>query len=240
MRKPIAGGRKRARVAMKSKTIRRAGRSRRRPVDLHFRNYLLEPHPEFGFENCRDRVRGIGSNGTTATKCATGTQAFVAHERRTNMRVKDVMMGTPASCNTGTNLGAAVEILWNRNCGILPVVDSEEHVQGVVTDRDLCIALGTRNRLPGEITVGEVISGKIFTCKPEDEIRTALATMAKEQVRRLPVVNAEGKLEGILSMDDVTLHAEAGRLDKRIDLSYEEVAKTLKHVYAPRLPQLVQ
>ena len=156
------------------------------------------------------------------------------------MKVQDVMMGTPATCNSGTNLGAAIEILWNRNCGILPVVNAENQVVGIVTDRDLCIALGTRNRLPGEITVAEVVSGKVFSCKPGDDIQTALATMAQEQVRRLPVINAEGKLEGILSMDDVTLHAEPRTPGKHPELSFEDVAVTLKKLYAPHLPQLVK
>ncbi len=156
------------------------------------------------------------------------------------MKVQDVMMGTPATCNSGTNLGAAIEILWNRNCGILPVVNAENQVVGIVTDRDLCIALGTRNRLPGEITVAEVVSGKVFSCKPADDIQTALATMAQEQVRRLPVINVEGKLEGILSMDDVTLHAEPRTSGKHPELSFEDVAVTLKKLYAPHLPQLVK
>src|SRR5215472_3101523 len=125
------------------------------------------------------------------------------------MKVKDVMMRTAASCTPETNVGAAVEILWNRNCGILPVVDSRQKVIAVVTDRDLCIALGTRNCLPGEITVGQVASGKLFTCKSEDQVRSALATMGETKVRRLPVVNAEGRLEGILSMDDIVVHSES-------------------------------
>lgn len=61
------------------------------------------------------------------------------------MRVKDVMMRTAAICSRETNLGEAVEILRNRNCGMLPVVDAEQTVIGVITDRDICIALGTRN-----------------------------------------------------------------------------------------------
>src|SRR5574340_880164 len=63
-----------------------------------------------------------------------------------DMKVADVMMGTPASCTETTNLAAAVEILWERNCGIVPVVNPDGKVTGVVTDRDICIALGTRNR----------------------------------------------------------------------------------------------
>jgi CBS domain-containing protein len=149
------------------------------------------------------------------------------------MKVRDVMVGTPVWCSYETNLGAAVERLWNQDCGILPIVNSEGKVTAVATDRDICIALGTRNRLPGEITVGEVTTGKLYSCKPDDDIRTALQTMGEKKVRRLPVVNAAGKLEGILSMDDVVLHADA----RNPDLSYDEVVKTLKKLYRPQLPE---
>jgi len=156
------------------------------------------------------------------------------------MKVKDVMMRTPASCDAATNLGAAVEILWNRNCGILPIMNSQGKVIGVVTDRDLCIALGTRNRLPGEITVGQIVSGEVFTCKPDDNIRDALNTMAREKVRRLPVVNDAGQLEGILSMDDVVLHSEAGIAAKTCELSHDTVVNTLKQLYLPELPAVLR
>ncbi|MGB0037075.1 MAG: CBS domain-containing protein [Candidatus Acidiferrales bacterium] len=156
------------------------------------------------------------------------------------MKVKDVMMRTAASCTLDTNLGTAVEILWNRNCGILPVVDAQQNVVGVVTDRDICIALGTRNLLPGEIVVSQVTSGKVFDCKPDDDIRTAMATMAQAKVRRLPVVNANGKLEGILSMDDIVVHSEAKVSGKTPELSYDNVVETLKTVYRPELPQVAK
>jgi len=156
------------------------------------------------------------------------------------MRVKEVMMRTAASCTRETNLGAAVEILWDRNCGILPIVDPENKVVGVVTDRDICIALGTRNRLPGEITVGEVATGKLFACAPDDDIRAALTTMAKAKVRRLPVVAPDGKLEGLLSMDDVVIHSEAGTRGGTGQISHDDVVGTLKEVYRPELPQAVR
>jgi CBS domain-containing protein len=155
------------------------------------------------------------------------------------MRVQDVMMRTPAFCSPETNLGAAVEILWNRNCGMLPIVDSQQKVVGVVTDRDLCVALGTRNRLPGEIRVSEVASGNIYSCRPEDDIHAALETMAKQKVRRLAVVSKTGSLEGILSMDDVVLHAEAGGAGRATEPSHAEIVDTLRQVYGPQLPQVV-
>lgn len=156
------------------------------------------------------------------------------------MKVKDVMMRTAASCSPETNLGAAVEILWNRNCGILPVVDAADKVTGVITDRDICIALGTRNKLPGDITVGEVATGWLLTCTPEDTLRTALTIMAKGKVRRLPVVTEEGKLQGILSMDDVVMHSAGRGGDKTGELSHDDVVETLKKVYRPDLPELVR
>jgi CBS domain-containing protein len=119
------------------------------------------------------------------------------------MNVRDVMTTGPARCTPDINLGTAVEILWNANCGMLPVIDQNERVMSVITERDICIALGTRNRLPGEITVGDVATHRPICCSPEDDIQSALAKMAGAKVRRLPVLNAEGKLEGILTMDDV-------------------------------------
>jgi len=135
------------------------------------------------------------------------------------MKVGDVMTKSPAFCSPETNLAVAVEILWNRNCGILPVVDSNEKLIGVVTDRDICVALGTRNQLPGEITVKDVASGKVVVAKPEDDLRRALATMAEAKVRRLPIVDAVGRLQGILSIDDAILKAE---------FPAEDIAKTSK------------
>jgi len=156
------------------------------------------------------------------------------------MKVRDVMMRTPASCSPETNLGSAIEMLWTRDCGMLPVVDARQKVIGVVTDRDLCVALGTRNRLAGQITVGEVASGAIYTCRASDDIHNALETMATRKVRRLPVVDDNGILEGILSMDNVVLHTEAPGWGRAAELSDEDVVKALRLIYGPLLPQLVR
>lgn len=92
-----------------------------------------------------------------------------------------------ACCTPDTNVGAAFELLWSHDCGMLPVTNKDNQVIGLVTDRDICIAMGTRSRLAGELTIGEDSVTNIFTCRPDDEIHEALATMAEKRVRRLPV-----------------------------------------------------
>ena len=151
------------------------------------------------------------------------------------MRVSDIMVRTAATCNCEMNLGETVEAMWKRNCGILPIVNAQSKVTGVITDRDISVALGTRNRLPGEIKVKDVAGPNLYSCKPEDDVRSALQTMANAKVRRLPVINAGGPLEGILSMDDIVLHAET--TNRNSDVSAERVVNTLKAVYSPYLPE---
>jgi CBS domain-containing protein len=151
------------------------------------------------------------------------------------MKVKELMTATPYCCQPETNLGAATELMWNGNCGFLPVVGSDGKVFGVVTDRDICIALGTRNRLPGEIKVSEVItSQKLFYCCPDDDVHLALQAMQTGRVRRLPVITHEGALAGIVSMDDILLKAEPISVGKQPELSSDEVVRTYRAITEPQ------
>jgi len=142
------------------------------------------------------------------------------------MKVRDVMTKTPASCSPNTNLAVVVETLWNHNCGVLPIVDSDGKLLGVITDRDICVALGTRNQVASEIAASDLSSGKLVIGKPDDDLRTALLTMAEAKVRRLPVVDAQGRLAGIVSITDI-LRTSTGRNG---ELSAEDVVKTLKQI----------
>ncbi len=155
------------------------------------------------------------------------------------MRVIDVMMGTPYYCSPETNLGSATELMWTGNCGFLPVVGNEGKVIGIVTDRDICIALGTRGRPSGDVTVAEVMSAKVYSCAPEDDIHVALRTMREGHVRRLPVITKQGALVGVVSMDDVLLRAEPPSLGKTPELSSEEIVKTFRAINVRQLPQAV-
>jgi CBS domain-containing protein len=155
------------------------------------------------------------------------------------MKVVDVMMGTPYHCRPETNLGSATEMMWTGNCGFLPVVGHDEKVVGIITDRDICVALGTRGRPSGEVTVAEVMTSNVHSCAPQDEIHKALRAMREGHVRRLPVISKEGRLVGVISMDDVLLRAEAPSLGKNPELSSEEIVKTYRAINTRQLPQAV-
>ena len=155
------------------------------------------------------------------------------------MKVKEVMMGAPCYCQPETNLGSATELMWNANCGFLPVESADGKVIGVITDRDICIALGTRNRSAGEVTVAEVQTGKLYSCAPEDDIHMALQTLKEASVRRLPVISQSGMLVGVLSMDDILLRAEPSSLGKQPELTSDEVVRTFRSITRRRAPEIV-
>lgn len=155
------------------------------------------------------------------------------------MQVKEAMTRTPCYCQPETNLGSATELMWNVNCGFLPVVASGK-VVGAITDRDISIALGTRNRLAGEVTVGEVMTGAVYACAPSDDIKSALRTMKDAKVRRLPVITSEGALIGVISMDDILSRAEFAPFGKKTELSSDEVVKTYQEITRRQVPQVAQ
>jgi CBS domain-containing protein len=148
------------------------------------------------------------------------------------MKVQDVMVKGVRCCKPDTNLAAVTQIFWEQGCGALPVVENGR-VIGMITDRDVSIALGTRNAKAGDTFVREVALPKVFFCLPQDDIHTALNTMRAQQVRRLPVVDHEGALNGILSLDDLVLDAGDKITDK---LTYTDVVDTLKSIYEHPAP----
>jgi CBS domain-containing protein len=122
------------------------------------------------------------------------------------MKITEVMTDAPRTCSLDTNLAVAAALMLDGDCGILPVV-TDGTLVGVVTDRDLFIALATRNQRASELTVGEVVQTPVYTCAPDDDLHAALATMRTHRVRRLPVQGFGGTVMGIVSMNDIVLAA---------------------------------
>lgn len=152
------------------------------------------------------------------------------------MKVTDVMMRTPYSCVRKDNLGTAAELMWKGNCGFLPVLDESGNVCGVVTDRDICIALGTRNARASELQVEAVEHERVFVCHTDDDIHVALQLMREGHVRRLPVLDEKGKLAGVISVDDIVIHAEPSRTGHQPELSADETVRTYRKILQRDLP----
>ena len=144
------------------------------------------------------------------------------------MRVNDVMRREPNVATPGMSLERVGRLMAEADCGFLPVVIDGGNVAGVITDRDVCLALTTRSRHPADLEVRQVMSGEVWSCHSRDDVATALLLMAERKVRRLPVVDDRKRLVGVLSLDDILVesrpHGEAGHP------SFELVAATLQAI----------
>ena len=123
------------------------------------------------------------------------------------MKIIDVMTIDVGFCHGEETLTRAAQIMWEKDCGIVPVLTAEKRLLGVVTDRDVAIAAATRNRRTSSIKAGEMTFRPVKTCAPDDDVKDALKRMRKYKLRRLCVVNREKELVGIVSLSDILLKA---------------------------------
>ena len=146
------------------------------------------------------------------------------------MKISDIMTTGVRHCSPDTSVAAAAALMLDGDCGILPVVDAGRLV-GVATDRDLYIALATRNVLASDLRVGDVARTTVWTCGPDDDVQAALATMKEHRVRRLPVQGFGGSVLGMVSMNDILLAA-----GPRKPVRHDEVVGTLQAICAHHRP----
>ena len=155
------------------------------------------------------------------------------------MKVKDVMTPHAKTIWLTESLADAAQMMWENDCGVLPIV-KDQKVVGMITDRDICMATALRDRNPSGISLEEVMTGQVYAVTPEDDIDRALRQMQEHQIRRLPVINAEGELEGILSLNDIVLSSKTadGRAVDSID--YGDVVKTYQAICQHPAPAAVR
>jgi CBS domain-containing protein len=145
------------------------------------------------------------------------------------MKVQDLMTTEVGSCRAFDGADRAAQIMWERDCGAVPVLDQEGSVVAMLTDRDLCMAAMTQGRALSEIRVSSAMSKSLWACRPDDDLSQAEALMRMRKVRRLPVVDAEGRLLGILSLSDLARASMApgrGKAQKK-SVAPSEVGATL-------------
>jgi len=128
------------------------------------------------------------------------------------MKVMDAMTRSVAACDQDDTLNRAAQLMWEGDCGCIPVLDASGDVRGIITDRDVCMAAYTQGLPLQEIPVRRAMSTVVHTCSPEDSIESALALMRRNKVRRVPVTDG-GRPVGMLSISDVmrVLRSSHGR-----------------------------
>jgi CBS domain-containing protein len=142
------------------------------------------------------------------------------------MRVKHVMTKNPSCCVPSDKAPKAASIMRDEDTGIVPVIDNEQsqRIVGVVTDRDLCMNVVAEGRDPNTMAVDACMTTTVVTCSPNDAVEKATELMKQNQIRRVPVVDEERRLQGIVSMADLV---------ERGDVKMAETHDTLKKVSAP-------
>jgi len=146
------------------------------------------------------------------------------------MKVKEIMTGDAKACDLNASLADAAKAMWDGDCGVLPVLKDGKEIVGVVTDRDICMGAAMRDRNPTAISVEEVMTGVVYSVTPDDDVTHALEAMREHRVRRLPVVDDEGQLKGMLSMNDITLRADEQAGKKVPEIPFRDVMNTYKAI----------
>jgi CBS domain-containing protein len=122
-----------------------------------------------------------------------------------NHRIRELMTENPRTVSSDATVVEAARVMRDDDVGLVPVVDGDRLV-GTVTDRDIAIRVVTEERDPSSTIVREIASTDLVTIDPEQDLGEALRLMAQHQVRRLPVVEEDGRLVGIVAQADVARH----------------------------------
>ena len=150
------------------------------------------------------------------------------------MKVSEAMTGDVLCCAADATLNDAAQVMWERDCGFVPVTEREGgRFVGVVTDRDLCMAAYTQGRPLHEIPVATAMARDVVTIKAEDDVARALDLLRRHQLRRLPVVDERGELVGVLSLCDVARTASRKRAPESDQLK-NKVGQALAEIGRPR------
>ncbi len=119
------------------------------------------------------------------------------------MKVQSIMTGEVVVCRPEDSLETAARLLWERDCGSLPVVDAAGRTRAMITDRDICMGAYTTGRPLSELRVADSMSSRLVACQAGDSIEDAARTMSEHALRRLPVVDDDGVLRGVVCLSDL-------------------------------------
>jgi CBS domain-containing protein len=145
------------------------------------------------------------------------------------MKAQDIMSKDPTCVTPDTSLADAARLMKTENIGVVPVVDSanSRRLVGVLTDRDIAIRAVAEGRDGGTTSVGHIMTSKVHTRSQTDSVGDVMDLMGREQVRRIPIVDDNGTLVGIIAQADIVLEAKD---DSKAEKTVEKISQpTSKH-----------
>lgn len=149
------------------------------------------------------------------------------------MQVSEIMTREVTAIRTDDKASAAARTMWDCDCGALPVLDEDGRAVAIVTDRDICMATLFQDRPPSEFPVSLAMSRSLHSCLPEHDVTTAEQMMRANQIRRLPVLDADKRIVGMISIADI-VRATGNTSGRDRGIPADEVAATLGDICAPR------
>jgi CBS domain-containing protein len=150
------------------------------------------------------------------------------------MKVRELMCKHVATVQPQQTLDRAARLMQAQACGCVVVVDESSTLLGIVTDRDVCMAALRADKPLSKLAASSAMSTSVHTCRADQSLEEAEQLMAEHRVRRLPVVDAAGKMLGVLSLDDIAREAYRERSKLLPAVKAKSVGNTLGRINRPR------
>lgn len=147
------------------------------------------------------------------------------------VQVEELMSKQVQCCDPEDSLERAAQLMWDHDCGCLPVcrpTNGASHAIGMITDRDICMCALFQHKRLSDLKVSDAMARQLLACQPTDSVEQAESLMRSKKVRRLPVLDGEGQLRGLISLADL-----ARRAATRQSLSESEIGETLAAICTP-------
>jgi CBS-domain-containing membrane protein len=153
------------------------------------------------------------------------------------VKVEQLMTRNVETCRSSDRMDRAAQIMWERDCGVVPVMaegNGTARVIGMVTDRDICMAAYTQGRKLQDMPVASAMSRQVLSCRPTDSLAVALKVMKTNRVHRLPVVDQNEHVVGMLSLADIAREAQHEHGSMSAQLTDAAVAEAIEAISTSR------
>ena len=148
------------------------------------------------------------------------------------MLIKDAMTVSPICCRPGDTLDSVAGMMLDHDCGFIPVCDSSK-LAGVITDRDITCRAVAAGKNPSSTPIREVMTQPVYTIRQDEDVQAAIELMEARQIRRLPVVDDQGRVVGIIAPSDLApTFASTNVADFLLAVSYWNRKGAVSHAHA--------